>query len=441
MRSLQTRLAILIGLLVTVLWLGVASFTATLVSREMDEEFDSSLEETAQRILPVAVVDVLGRDDEDSSLMIGDVRAHDEFFTYIVRDKTGKVLLQSHKADIAIFPPYSGTGFSQNAQYRFYSDAALQNSVTITVAEPLKHRQKTARRMQINLGIPLLAMLPLSLIGIAFSVKRSFAPVRRLSDALAARDASDLSPVLTTESVPTEIEPLVSGINLLLAKLRAAFEAERSFAANAAHELRTPLAGAIAQAQRLKAETADVGAIKRAGEIEMTLKRLTRLSERLMQLARVEGGQLRTDHLSDLRPVLNLVVGDIEHLAHDVDIDLLMPEKPVLSDLDPDTFGILCRNLIENAQRHGRKGKLITVELTEHGIFSVVNEADTIASDVLARLTDRFERGGKTNEGSGLGLAIVQTICERAGGTLNFYSPARNRTSGFEVEIQLPGVV
>lgn len=441
MRSLQARLAILIGLLVTVLWLGVASVTATLVSREMDEEFDSSLEETAQRILPVAVVDVLGRDDEDTSQMIGDVRAHDEFFTYIVRDQTGKVLLQSHKADVAIFPPYSGVGFSQNGQYRFYSDAALQNSVTITVAEPLAHRRKTARRMQINLGIPLLAMLPLSLLGIAFSVKRSFSPVRRLGEALSTRGASDLSPVATTESVPTEIEPLVSGLNLLLARLRAAFEAERSFAANAAHELRTPLAGAIAQAQRLKAETADEGAIKRASEIEMTLKRLTRLSERLMQLARVEGGQLRTDHLSDLRPVLNLVVGDIEHLARDVEIDLVMPENPVLSDLDPDTFGILCRNLIENAQRHGRKGKLITVELTEQGIFSVVNEAETVAPDVLARLTDRFERGGKTNEGSGLGLAIVQTICERAGGTLNFYSPARNRTTGFEVEIELPGVV
>jgi two-component system, OmpR family, sensor kinase len=437
-RSLQARLAIWIGLFITVLWLAVASVTATLLSQEMDVEFDSSLQETAQRILPVAVVDILGREGDETSQLIGDVRAHDEFFTYVVRDKTGRVLLQSHTADPAIFPPYAKPGFSQDRRYRFYSDAALQDSITITVAEPLDHRRQTAHRMQINLGIPLLAMLPLSLAAIAFVVKRSLSPVRLLSEALSRRGASDLSPVSPGEALPAEIEPMVGELNLLLAKLRAAFEAERSFAANAAHELRTPLAGAIAQAQRLKAETSDDKAIKRAGEIEATLKRLTRLSERLMQLARVEGGRLQTGRLGDLRPVLGLVVEDVQRLAANVDIDLVMPDEPVLSDLDPDTFGILCRNLIENAQRHGQPGKTIAVELTRGGVFCVTNEAETIAAEVLGRLTDRFERGGKTNEGSGLGLAIVQTICERTGSTLTFHSPARNRSSGFEVEIQLP---
>jgi two-component system, OmpR family, sensor kinase len=437
MRSLQARLAIGIGLLVTILWIAVASVTATLLSREMDVEFDSALQETAQRILPVAVFDILGREDDDTAQIIASIREHDEFFTYVVRDGKGRILLQSHKADPANFPPYQGTGFSQNTHFRFYSDAALRGSITITVAEPLDHRRQVARSMQINLGLPLLAMVPLSLAGIAFAVQRNFAPLRRLREALAARSASDLSPIEVDEQLPTEIEPVVEELNELLSELTAAFEAERAFAANAAHELRTPLAGAIAQAQRLQTEATDENSKKRAGEIETTLKRLTRLSERLMQLARVEGGRLKTEDFNDLRPVLNLVTDDIRLLSRATEIDLSMPEKPVMSDLDPDAFGILCRNLIDNAQRHGQPGHAIKVALDEYGVLRVINEAAPIGPDTLAHLTERFERGGKTNEGSGLGLAIVRTICERGGGEMHLYSPATNQTSGFEVVVRL----
>ena len=128
-------------------------------------------------------------------------------------------------------------------------------------------------------------------------------------------------------------------LNGVLDRLKAAFDAERSFAANAAHELRTPLAGAIAQAQRLRSETSDPAAEARAAEIEATLKRLTRLSERLMQLARAEGGRLRLDRTSDLRTVARVVVEDIGRTGAPGRIALTLPETPVMSDLDPDAFG------------------------------------------------------------------------------------------------------
>lgn len=439
LRSLQARLAIGIGLLVAALWIAVASITSALAGRELGMEFDSALQETAQRILPVAVIDILGREeDEGPPQEMASVRTHDEFFTYVVRSNEGKVLLQSHKADASIFPPYTGVGFSQDRNFRFYSEEALRGSITITVAEPLEHRKQLARRMQISLAIPLVAMIPLSLFGIAYAVRRNLAPIRRLRDALASRGAYDLSPITMDDAPPAELEPALTELNQLLTRLRAAFEAERTFAANAAHELRTPLAGAIAQSQRLRSETTDENVRKRAADIEATLKRLARLSEKLMQLARVEGGQMRKDEVGDLRPVLDIVVGDIRHLSGNAAISLARPEVPVLSDMDPDIFGILVRNLVENALRHGSDESPVEVSLDANGVLHVINDAEIVPPGMLERLADRFERGGKTNEGSGLGLAIVRTICERAGGTLHLYSPARHQTRGFEAEVRVP---
>src|SRR5690606_38449125 len=116
-------------------------------------------------------------------------------------------------------------------------------------------------------------------IGVTLAVRASLSPLRRFRDGLAARHARDLSPIPVT-GLPAEIESLASTFNGLLDRLRAAFDAERRFAANAAHELRTPLAGAIAQAQRLRLETTDATARQRAADIEASLKRLTRRAER-----------------------------------------------------------------------------------------------------------------------------------------------------------------
>ena len=165
-----------------------------------------------------------------------------------------------------------------------------------------------------RLGLPLLLVLPLTLIIVVIAVRLGLGALRRFGADLTGRGARDLSPV-STDGLPSDLRPLADTVNDLLTRLSAAFEAERGFAANAAHELRTPLAGAIAQAQRLRSETADPAAAERAGAIEATLKRLTRTSERLMQLARAEGGRLRTDTPTDLRPVLQVITDEIARTA------------------------------------------------------------------------------------------------------------------------------
>ena len=435
--SLQARLGLSLGLVLTVLWLAAATVTAVIVRGEMDEVFDSALRETAERILPLAVTDIVGREDQGVTQRLAPIREHDEFFTYLVRDAEGRILLQSHAADPAMFPPYDGPGFRQTATHRLYSDAALQGTIRITVAEPLAHRASVAREIQMGLGLPLLIVLPVALAAIIFAVRFSLDPLHRFRARLAARSARDLSEVPASD-LPTEIGPLAETLNSLLARLREAFEAERSFAANAAHELRTPLAGAIAQAQRLRSETEDNAAAQRAIDIEDTLKRLTRRTERLMQLARAEGGRLQSDTPYDVRAAMRLVVDDMMRSPQSSEIALELPETPVLSTIDPDALGIVCRNLVENALRHGAGNGEVRVSITSGGDLVVSNPGSVLDPDRLARLTDRFHRETGKSDGSGLGLTIVAAIANRTGSKLTLASPKTGANDGFEARFQLP---
>ena len=435
--SLRGRLGLSLGVVLTLLWVAAASLTTVTLRHEMDEVFDSALQETAQRLLPLAVVDIVGREDDDVPRRLGAIRDHVEFFTYVVRDAQGRILLQSHSADPSVFPAYEGTGFQQTATHRLYNEDALQGSIRMTVAEPLEHRAQVAREIQMGLGLPLLIVIPVALLAIILAVQASLGPVRRFRVTLEARTAQDLTPV-PADDIPSEIMPIATTLNGLLDRLKDAFDAERSFAANAAHELRTPLAGAIAQAQRLQSETGDPSAKARAAEIEATLKRLTRLSERLIQLARAEGGRLRLDKAADLRGVARIVVDDIVRTAEPGRVALTLPETPVMSDLDPDAFGILCRNLLENALRHGTETAPIEFTLRPDGLLIVANDGPVLPAAVLDHLTTRFERAGASSSGSGLGLAIVAAIADRIGNPLVLESPRPGTNSGFQASVRLP---
>ena len=435
-RSLQARLALSLGVLLTLLWIAAASVTAVILRREMDVVFDSALQETAQRILPLAAADIIDRDNDGAIQRVGAVHTHNEYFTYVIRDANGRILMQSHSANPANFPPYDGPGFRQTATHRLYNDDVMQGSIRITIAEALNHRATVAREIQMGLGLPILIVIPLALLGIVLAVRAGLGSLRRFQETLGMRSARDLSPV-PTQGIPPELAPIVATLNDLLARLKGAFDAERSFAANAAHELRTPLAGAIAQVQRLQSETDNPAANGRAAEIEATLKRLTRLSERLMQLARAEGGRLRSDQPSDLRIVARLIIDDIARTTTSDRIILTLPDVAVMSDLDPDAFGILCRNLVENALRHGSRTDPVDVKLTQSGVFTVSNESPVLPPQTLARLKGRFERAGAQTDGSGLGLAIVAAIAERIGSQLILTSPRPGSATGFEAHVRL----
>lgn len=256
-RSLQWRISLWLGLGISMLWAIAALVTASQLSREMNVVFDSALEETAQRILPLAVLDITEREsDDEMNQRMATLRKHDEYFTYVVRNTAGEVLLQSHSADLSIFPPFTTMGFQTTPTHRIYFDAALQGAVNIAVAEPLGARRGVAMQVLWRLALPLGLVIPLSLIGVWAIVRVSMAPLWTFRSDIEARGSGDLSPV-TVNDLPSEVSPIAQAVNRLMDKLKRALEAERSFTANSAHELRTPIAAALAQTQRLIAETQD----------------------------------------------------------------------------------------------------------------------------------------------------------------------------------------
>ena len=440
-QSLQKALGIGLTLGVTLLWI-IALLGAVFVSQnKLSELFDSALAETAQRIMPLAVVEIINREVPGQPQQIMSFEAHDEPLVYLVRDKSGEILLQSHNAEPTVFNQALLKGFSSSETHRFYGAWAVQNTLHIEIAEPLSQRREAITEMAITLLWPLALLIPLCFIGTWVFVRYSLRPILAYRDEIESRGSGDLSPV-RVQDLPTEVLTIAESVNNLLDRLRRALESERSFTANSAHELRTPIATALAQIQRLQQEVSAGKTKDLAIKIETSLRRLSDLSEKLMQLAKAEGGGLLSTEQHDLANLLQLVVDDLKRSSTATIIKLTLPENGgFMSAIDPDAFAILVRNLLDNAIKHGVKNQPLEIRFSSQGVLSIVNAAEVIPVETLAQLRRRFVRSNTTVPGSGLGLAIADAIVTGVGATMTFNSPATGRTDGFEVRVDFPAII
>jgi two-component system, OmpR family, sensor kinase len=433
--SLRRRLVLGLALAVSVFWFVAMAGAGLIIRHEINEVFDSALQEVVQRILPLAYSDILAREAEDTvEQRLPDAGQHDEYITYVVRDAAGRVLLRSHDAQPSRFPATLPMGFASRNSERFYTESAVSGTILVSAMERSGHRTSTLRKAVLAMTWPLLLLLPGIMAATYWLVVRSVRPVAALGVAITSRGEGNLMPV-DPAGLPAEVMPVGGAVNALLERLRRALAAERSFTANAAHELRTPVAGALAQTQRLIAELGDAPSRKRAGEIEMALRRLARLTEKLLQLAKAEGGALRNHEAQDLRPVLRFVLADIPDAGR---VEIALPDHPVLSTVDIDVFAIALRNLVENALKYSPLVSLVRVRLDETGELRIANRGAVLAQEDFARLCQRFERGASLAEGAGLGLAIVTAIARGAGGTLAMASPVPGEEDGVEFRLSLP---
>ena len=433
--SLRSRLAWGLGLAVSLFWLVAMAGAGLIVRHEINEVFDSALQEVVQRVLPLAYSDILAREADDTvEQRLADPGKHEEYITYIVRNAAGQVLLQSHDAEASRFPRDLPGGFASRNNERFYTETAVSGSIIVSAMERSGHRAGALGKAMLAMAWPLILLLPAIIAATFWLVSYTIRPVAKFGLAIARRGEGDLAPI-DSGGLPAEVTPIGHAVNALLDRLRRALVTERSFTANAAHELRTPLAGALAQTQRLIAELGDSPARHRAGEIEAALRRLTRLTEKLLQLAKIEGGALRAAERQDLRPVLRIVLADFPDKQR---LDFSLPESPVLSSIDIDVFAIALRNLVENALKYGTPATIVHIDLEENGLLRVANAGPVLTQEAFGQLCQRFQRGTSSEDGAGLGLAIVSAIAKGIGGNLTMVSPIAGTDNGVEMRLSFP---
>jgi two-component system OmpR family sensor kinase len=434
-QSLQKTLGIGLTIGMTLLWILALSGAVYVSQNKLNELFDSALAETAQRIMPLAVVEIINREEPGTAQQVMSFKAHEERLVYLVRNNLGQILLQSHNADPTVFNQTLLNGFNSSTTHRFYGVSAVQNTLHIEVAEPLIQRQEAIIEMAVTLLWPLVLLIPLCFIGSWAFVHYSLRHILAYRNEIESRGSGDLRSV-KVQGLPTEIIPIAESVNNLLDRLQRALESERAFTANSAHELRTPIATALAQVQRLQ-QKVSAGVIQdKMVKLETTLRGLSNLSEKLMQLAKAEGGGLFSAEQHNLISLLKLIMDDSQRSHSEKTITLTLPKKnEYMSIIDPDAFAILIRNLLDNAIKHGGRNQPIEVSFSANGLLNIVNASSVIPADTLAQLRRRFVRSNSSVQGMGLGLAIADAIVSGVGATMTFNSPATGQVNGFEVNI------
>jgi two-component system OmpR family sensor kinase len=422
----------------TLLWVVAASYATYASYHELDEAFDGALREAAQRLLPFAEREALGHEHAEPRPMRRFHGGRREYLSFQVRNAAGDVLLRAHDAPSAPYDQVARPGFSTVGNYRLFTDTDTTTGLTITVAETTKGRWEAVFGGARGMLWPLIGLIPLNVLAIWLAVRGAMKPVKRLSGDIASRGSHNLSP-LDISDQPGELRPIAEAVAKLVERLRAALDAERAFAANSAHELRTPIAGALAQTQRLIAELSESKDRRRAREVETTLKRLSTLSEKLMQVSRADAGIGLADQPVNLTPVLDFVVSECAKRLDDPGrIRYAKPEGVTLvAAMDMDAFAMAARNLIDNALAHGAAEGPVDVKVEAGGVVRVINDGPAVSAETLARLKQRFARGDTRHAGSGLGLAIVETVMTQADGKCELFSAAPGREDGFEARLTM----
>ncbi|MDX0787670.1 two-component sensor histidine kinase [Sinorhizobium medicae] len=441
-RSLAGRLVLSLSLLLAVFWTIAVGLSIHVMRAEFDEVFDSALQETTERLASLVVDDYFRRDAGTGPNQVAALNpgATDEYLTYQVRDASGRVLLHSHNIGTEPYPAPLKPGFWSGNERRIFTIASVSDTLFVQVADSLAHRREATLESALTLLLPILLLLPLGMFAVRWVVVRATRPVNELRDAISTRDGSNLEPIVL-QGLPTEIAAIPGSVNTLLGRLKLALQAERDLAANSAHELRTPLAGALAQMELLADQLTAPDDRSRSDRVLEALRRLSLMLEKLLQLSRADAGIGVSSTPVDLLALVKLLVESFQRSHQTSTIQLRTPPGPatLLRAVDPDAFAIAFNNLLENAARYGTAGQPITVAISADGRFTVTNPVSVLLDPDLDVYRARFRRGQTSKPGSGLGLAIVDKLMAQMDGTMILRTvKLPGECTGFECELSLP---
>ena len=437
--SLRGRLLwfVLVAILLAAVLQAMTAYRGAL--QQADAMFDDHLQQMAHSLQGGVPLGIAQAEDDDGT----------GFDLYVqIWGQDGRQIFRSTRSAL---PPRAVLGFSDveahGNRYRVYT---LQTpSQTVQIAQNLSARTARARGLALRAVLPFALLTPLLMLAVWWIIERSLAPIDRARRQVANRAADDFSP-LAESGLPDEVRPLVDELNLLFGRVRGAFDAQKNFVADAAHELRSPLTALKLQAQALRRADTEPAA-REAGitRLNQGIDRAIRLVEQLLLLAREEAGTWQTGpgaERVDLQTVVKLAVADVLPQARHKRIDLGLAEnQPTLANVSVngqvEALRILLRNLLDNALKYTPSGGQVDVSLQldeGQAILAVEDSGPGIAADDRSRVFDRFFRASDValEAGSGLGLAIVKVIADRHGVTLAL--DRSERLGGLKVNVRFP---
>ena len=342
---------------------------------------------------------------------------------YLVRDPHGQII--SGSADL---PPiahnveqspayYSAEYLGKRVRVVVYRSATPAGEVVVQVAQTTRRRDQLAARFVTMDVLQDLLLVAATLLLVYFGVRFGLAPLMRLREDLEKRTAEDLRPVDEAQ-IPSEVKPLVQALNRLLRLLRASSEAQQRFLANAAHQLRTPLAGLQTQLELAGSERDPERLKQRLRSLQDTASRLVRMTNQVLALARAEpsASLLQGMRTIDLRDVVEASASTYLDQALAKNIDIGFEAKPALIHGSDWLAKELTANLVENALSYTPRGGQVTVRCGTRGAEAYLEVEDNgpgIPEVERERVFERFYRlPDSPGEGSGLGLAIVREIAQ-----------------------------
>ncbi|MEP7183573.1 MAG: ATP-binding protein [Betaproteobacteria bacterium] len=415
--SLRGRLVALLLAVTTVAWGAAALWSYYDAQHEIGEMMDAQLAQSAQILLAQA-----GHEIDDMPVTeIAAVHKYERRVAFQIWDGAGsRLLLRSESAPQKRLSPRD-EGFADRAlddqAWRVYSRRDTERDLLVQVAERRVARDELAAAVAFHLLHPMLVALPLLALLIWLAIGRGLAPLDRLAHEVGVRAPDQLAP-LDAAAAPRETQPLVSALNALFARVRATLDRERRFTADAAHELRTPLAAVKTQAQVAQGAHTPAERDRALAQVVAGVDRATRLVEQLLTLARIDP-QERLPAVADveLAAAALAAVSELGARAATKQITMrLDAPKPVTVRGDATMIEVLVRNLVDNALRYTQDGGAVTVRVARDGATAVLAVADDgpgIPAAERGRVFERFYRIAGTGEsGSGLGLSIVRRIVE-----------------------------
>jgi two-component system, OmpR family, sensor kinase len=311
----------------------------------------------------------------------------------------------------------------------------------VAVGQLTAARNEIARGAALRASLPFAALIPCLMVLVGVVIERGFRPVARLAEELDGKQVS-LRP-LPIAGVPDELRPFIFAINRLLERLADMFDRERRFIADAAHELRTPLAALSVQAENLERSRFDVGSDERFVALKSGIGRTAHLLEQLLDLAKYEGGGARPATALDFDKVVKSVVADFLPIAEArlVDLGFVRIETTPVR-VEATALAVVVRNLVDNALRYAPDGGCVDLRVfrdKDRAVLQVEDNGPGVPSEELDRLFDPFKRGLLAlGEGTGLGLSIVRRIADGNGGAIRLENVSGDRGTGLRATVSFP---